>query len=126
MKVRIALFLVAATAVLAVISGPRADVAVACDGMWNIPISNPCQFYTPGEGHSEYQHGPTIGETTYAAWSVYNHMLFFESTAGGSWTNSVVVEGSPNGFAWSSGGDKYGCYNHNTGTKFVNCHHHNS
>jgi hypothetical protein len=127
MKVRIALLLIAAAGALAVVAGPRTDAALACDlSYWNIPVGNGCQWYTPGEGHSVYQFGPGIGETNWASWSVYNHMMFFTSTAGGSWTNSVVVETSPNGFRWADASDKNGCYNHNSGTKWVNCHHHDS
>ena len=125
MKLRIALFCAVVGCALGVIAGPRAEVALACDQtFWNIPVGDPCQFYTPNEGHSELSGAGA--ETVYASWSVYNHMMMFSSFLNGSWSQSAVVENSPNAFRFVPDDDKVGCFNHNTGTKFVNCRHYDS
>jgi hypothetical protein len=95
--------------------------AFACDtGYWNIG----CQSYSPTEGHSAYQFGPDSSEWTYSTFTTYDTVLMISTTAGGSWTSSgTTTYGVP--FYFMSASDKVGCYNHHTGSMWVNCRHNN-
>jgi hypothetical protein len=129
MSVRIALFATALAAAAAVAIGPGASTAQACGSFWNIPVSNACQFYDPGEGHSEYLFTYSGFEETYETFSVYSDILEFVTTAGGSWTYSATNCSGCWATWWFPAGDssrKIGCYNHHPGTMFVNCHHNNA
>ena len=49
------------------------------------------------------------------------------TTAGGSWEDSVLLYYNDTWLTYvvHAGSDKVGCYNHHTGTMFVNCRHYN-
>jgi hypothetical protein len=118
---------VGATAVLcsiAALAGVRAEPALAaCDtNYWNLG----CQFYSPQEGHTGYQFGPGGGEAVYASWDTFQTFLAIATTSGGTWQGSATVYNSPNGFRFTVITDKYGCYNHHTGTMFMNCRHYDA
>lgn len=115
---------VVALACVAALSGAVAGNALACDtNYWNIPSGVGCKFYSSGQGHSEYEFGDPDDESLFASWDTYSSVKFFATTAGGSWTGSVVVIGSPNGYRFTHSFDKVGCHNHHTGTMWVNCRH---
>jgi hypothetical protein len=117
---------VGAAAVLcstAAIAGVQAAPAFACDtNYWNIG----CQFYSSHEGHTANQFGPGGGEAVYASWDTYDSFLAIATTSGGSWQGTATVYNSPNGFRFTVITDKYGCYNHHTGTMYVNCRHYDA
>lgn len=123
LRVRGALALVAAVGVMAAVAGAHATPAYACDtSYWNIG----CQYYSPSEGHTAYQFGPGGGETVWASWDTFDTFLAIATTAGGTWQGSATVYNPPNGFRFTIIVDKYGCYNHHTGTMWVNCRHYDA
>jgi hypothetical protein len=105
---------------VAAVAGVRAAPAAAC--AWNIG----CEFYSPTEGHTAAQFGPSASEGVGASWDTYSSFLAIATTTGGTWRDSATVYNSPNGYAFSIITDKYGCYNHHTGTMWVNCEHHDA
>jgi hypothetical protein len=95
-----------------------ADSAYACDtSFWNIG----CQFYSPHEGHSAAEFAG-FGEDIYATFDTYSTVLAIRTTTGGSWIDSATMPYGAKAYFYP-GYDKVGCYNHHTGTMFVNCRH---
>lgn len=81
-----------------------------------------CQFYSPREGHSAYQFGPYVSEWVNSTFDTYSTVLVMSTTAGGSWTESSTITYNQN-YIFFQASDKVGCYNHHTGTMYVNCRH---
>jgi hypothetical protein len=111
------LFVVAACASTSFV-GARATAAWASCS-WNIG----CEFYSPQEGHTAFQFTKYPDEIVYASWDTYSSFLAIATTAAGSWRDQATVYNSPNGYRFFIFTDKYGCYNHHTGTMWVNCEH---
>jgi hypothetical protein len=111
-----AVFLAAVVALVALV-GARAAPANAC--AWNIG----CQFYSSHEGHTAFQFTGSPGESVHASWDSYSSFLAIATTSEGTWQDQATVYNSPNGYRFFIFTDKYGCYNHHTGTMWVNCEH---
>jgi len=97
--------------------GAGADSAEAC--AWNIG----CQFYSPAEGHTALQFTQYPDEIVGASWDTYDSFLAIATTSSGTWKDQATVYSSPNSYRFFIFTDKYGCYNHHTGTMWVNCKH---
>jgi len=109
--------LVAAMAAATTLLGAGADSAEAC--AWNIG----CQFYSPAEGHTALQFTQYPDEIVGASWDTYDSFLAIATTSSGTWKDQATVYSSPNSYRFFIFTDKYGCYNHHTGTMWVNCKH---
>ena len=62
-------------------------------------------------------------EVVYASWDTYSSFLAIATTSSGAWRDQSTVYNSPNGYRFFIFTDKYGCYNHHTGTMWINCEH---
>ncbi len=118
------MFFVAIAAAAIAAAGPGASSAHACSAYWNVPVGNACQYYSPSEGHTETQICCSSRETTHSTFDTYSTVLHIWTTAGGGWISSSTMSYNSKVF-WNGldGSDKVGCYNHHTGTMYVNCHH---
>ncbi|HEX6700599.1 MAG TPA: hypothetical protein VF101_07695 [Gaiellaceae bacterium] len=101
---------------LAAASVPR-SASAAC--AWNIG----CEFHSPQEGHTALQFTQYPDEIVEASWDTYSSFLAIATTSGGTWKDQATVYNSPNNYRFFIFTDKYGCYNHHTGTMWVNCKH---
>jgi hypothetical protein len=111
------LFLAALVSALVFAAISPAD-AYACDTTWwNIG----CQFYSPHTGHSAAEFAG-FGEDIYATFDTYSTVLAIRITSGGSWLDSATMPYGARTYFYP-GYDKVGCYNHHTGTMWVNCRH---
>ena len=110
------LFVVVACAASSLV-GANASPAWACS--WNIG----CQYYSPQEGHTAFQFTKYPDEVVYASWDTYSSFLAIATTSSGAWRDQSTVYNSPNGYRFFIFTDKYGCYNHHTGTMWINCEH---
>jgi hypothetical protein len=101
-----------------VLAAFSAQGAYACDtNWWNIS----CKFYAPHEGHSAAEF-VGFGEDIYATFDTYSTLLAIRTTSGGSWIQSATMPSGAKAYFYP-GYDKVGCYNHHTGTMWVNCRH---
>jgi hypothetical protein len=127
MRKRIVVLLASLIAAAGVSLSVGTSVAsAACDtNWWNLG----CQFYSPAEGHTGTEFCCSASESVYSTFDTTNFLRikYILTTAGGSWLNSVATgNGSTFTFtAQNPGSDKVGCYNHNSGTLWVNCRHYN-
>jgi hypothetical protein len=107
-------------ALLAVISGFSASLASAtCDtNYWTVG----CQFYSQNEGHTRTQLGASGFNTTHYTFDTNTNSKMIWTTAGGTWSGADLL---PSGTwdHWHTGNsdDKFGCYNPNAATEWVNC-----
>jgi hypothetical protein len=126
MRKRIVVLLASLIAAAGVSLSVGTSVAFACDtNFWNLG----CQFYSPAEGHTGTEFCCSASESVYSTFDTTNFLRikYILTTAGGSWLNSVAT-GNGSTFTFTAqhpGSDKVGCYNHNSGTLWVNCRHYN-
>jgi hypothetical protein len=120
MKGRLSLAL-AVLAACVVAAGVTPSFASACDtNFWNLG----CQFYSPSEGHTGTQFCCSRNEVVQATFDTYDTVLVIATTSGGTWKGSTTIcYNCANDFLDLNSSDKAGCYNHHTGTMFVNCRH---
>jgi hypothetical protein len=111
------LFLLAGLAASLVVASTPRGAAAACS--WNIG----CEFYSPQEGHTAFQFTQYPDEIVGASWDTYASFLAIATTSAGTWKDQATVYNSPNSYRFFIFTDKYGCYNHHTGTMWVNCKH---
>jgi hypothetical protein len=100
--------------------------ALACDtNYWNVS----CSTYAAHTGVTKTQFGTDLKQTVYTTWDTYNSVEGLETTADGTWRFADLLGPSgPPGSAYDymytyATTDKVGCYNHHTGSMFVNCRH---
>lgn len=98
--------------------------AAACDtSYWTVG----CQYYSPSEGHTVTAVCCGSLQTTYSTCDTFTTDRHIWTTAGGSWYSANTLTCSPASSAqwdhWQvmTTTDKLGCYNHHTGTMFINC-----
>lgn len=126
MRRRIVVLLASLVAAAGVSLSVGTGIASACDtNWWNLG----CQFYSPAEGHTGTEFCCSASECVYSTFDTTNFLRikYILTTAGGSWLNSVAT-GYATTFCFTAqnpGSDKVGCYNHNSGTLWVNCRHYN-
>jgi hypothetical protein len=117
---RLTVVLVALVASAAVVGFAGAKPAFACDtSYWNVSCFN----YGYDEGHTITNQGGDSYEyvyTTFSPTSVAIKAIW--TTSGGSWISSVaLLSGQAAYFSGAASSDKFGCYNNNNQTVFVNC-----
>ena len=110
----LAAFSVGGTAV-----GIGADAAAACDtSYWTVG----CRYYSPQTGDTRTQLGLSAFNTTHAIFSPYDTTRHIWTSAGGMWLGAnTVVNGGWVHWGTQHSDDKLGCFNHHTGTQWVNC-----
>jgi hypothetical protein len=120
MKLRVALSL-AAIALAAAVAGIATPMAFGCS--WNLG----CQTYSPSTGATGTDLCCSVNEAVHSTFNTYDTVLAIKTRAGGSWFGSTLLY-----YDWSwyttvdnANSDKVGCYNHHTGSMFVNCRHFN-
>jgi hypothetical protein len=113
------LLLVAAVFAVVTAVGVNADTAAACDtSYWTVG----CHYYSPQTGDTRTQLGLSAFNTTHATFSTYDTTRHIWTTAGGTWLGAnTVVYGGWVHWGTQHGDDKLGCFNHHTGTQWVNC-----
>lgn len=91
----------------------------ACDtNYWTVG----CQYYNPAEGHTRTNTGSPATETVYSTFSPGTYIKAIATTSGGSWVGNELM-----GYGWTIifyntlSTYKFGCYNHNSFTVWVNC-----
>jgi hypothetical protein len=114
--------LVGVLAAVAAAYGVAAPSALAvCDNSayWNIAS----QYHSPGEGHACYQFGPSTGETVLSTFDGgYSTIRAFSATAGGSWTDSALIQYNVP-YRFFAVSDKIGVQNNHSTTIWVNSKH---
>jgi hypothetical protein len=112
-------------AAMAAVSGIAAPSASAvCDNgaWWNIASQN----HSPGEGHSCNIFGPSTGETVLSTFDGgYSTIRAFCSTAGGSWTQSALIQYNVP-FRFFECSPLVGVQNNHPNTIWVNSRHNDS
>jgi hypothetical protein len=122
MKLRLVLFLTAAALAATVAGSVGASTALACNtSYWNLG----CQFYSPHEGHTGTDLCCSADEAVNSTFDTFDTVEAIMTTAGGSWEDKVLLYYDDTWYTvvYHAGSDKVGCYNHHTGTMFVNCRH---
>lgn len=122
MKLRLALFVIVFGAAVAA-TGIAAPAAQACSSYWNLG----CQTYSAGSGRTGTDLCCSVNEAVNSTFNTYDTVLAIKTRSGGSWFGSALLY-----YDWSwyttvdnANSDKVGCYNHHTGSMFVNCRHFN-
>ena len=113
------LTLLFAVAALGVAGGLAAPAARACDtSYWTVG----CQFYSPSEGHTRTQLGLSGFNSTHFTFDTFANSRMIWTTASGTWRGSELLP-SNTWAHWHTGAtnDKFGCFNPNGGTEWVNC-----
>jgi hypothetical protein len=100
-------------------AGAGAETASACDtSYWTVG----CHYYSPQTGDTRTQLGGSVFNTTHATFSPYDTTRHIWTTAGGKWLGAnTVVNGGWVHWGTQHSDDKLGCFNHHTGTQWVNC-----
>jgi hypothetical protein len=122
MRSRLLLLVATLAAVAATSASIGTQSALACDtSFWNISS----EYYTPTEGHTCTAFCCSIHERVNSTFDPYDTVLVILTTAGGSWisSNTMGYNGTTYLYAEHTQGEKVGCYNHHTGTQWVNCRH---
>ena len=113
------LTLTVGVAAVAAAVGAAAPVAGACDtSYWTVG----CRFYSSSEGHTRTQLGASGFNTTYYTFDTFTNSKEIWTTAGGTWLGAdLLPSGSYDHWHTGSTNDKFGCFNPNSGTEWVNC-----
>jgi hypothetical protein len=121
MKLRLALAAAGVAAAVAAAAGIAVPAAQACG--WNLG----CQTYSPGSGNTGTDLCCSVNEAVNSTFNTYETVLAIRTRAGGGWFGSTLLY-----YDWTwyttvdnANSDKVGCYNHHTGSMFVNCRHFN-
>ena len=113
------LTIVAVIVAVVVVESVAAPVAAACDtSYWTVG----CQFYSPKEGHTRTQPSPSGFQTTHYTFDTFTYSKMIWTTAGGTWSGADLLPTN----TWDqwhtpNTNDKFGCFNPNGGTEWVNC-----
>jgi hypothetical protein len=113
------LTLVAVVAAVVAVESAAAPVAAACDtSYWTVG----CQFYSPQEGHTRTQPSASGFQTTHYTFDTFTYSKMIWTTAGGTWSGADLLPSN----TWDhwhtpNTNDKFGCFNPNGGTEWVNC-----
>src|SRR5437762_13426607 len=113
------LTLIPAVTAIAAVETVAAPVAAACDtSYWTVG----CQFYASSEGHTRTQLGASGFNTTHYIFDTSTNSKMIWTTAGGTWSGADLLP-SNTWDHWHTGNtdDKFGCFNPNSGTEWVNC-----
>jgi hypothetical protein len=118
MQRRLLLFLAVAASLL-VATAFGAGSARACDtSYWTVG----CQFYSPSEGHTATKVCCSTFQSAYSTFDTFTTIKLILTTAGGRWLAADIVgNGGVDHFSSPNNDDKVGCFNHHTGTMWVNC-----
>lgn len=121
MRLRLAIVVLVLMAVTAVVVGIATPSAAACG--WNLG----CQTYSPGEGRTGTDLCCSVNEAINSTFDTHDTVLAIKTRSGGSWFGSQLLYYNSTWYTTvdSAGSDKVGCYNHHTGSMFVNCRHFN-
>ncbi len=121
MKRGLVLFVLVVATAVAAATGVAVTDAHACS--WNLG----CQTYSPGSGNTGTDLCCSANEAVNSTFNTYETVLAIKTTSSGSWFGSTLLYYN---WIWyttvdNANSDKVGCYNHHTGSMFVNCRHFN-
>lgn len=108
-------------AAAALSAGASPSKALACG--WNLG----CQTYAPSTGSTGTDLCCSVNEAVQSTFNTYDTVLAIKTRAGGGWFGSQLLYYNTIWYTAvdNAGSDKVGCYNHHTGSMFVNCKHFN-